>query len=124
MKTERKNNMTKVGILASGLAIASLSASAFAVTPIGSGGELRNELTATEMASNTVNASLEFKNNEAKCGESKTAESKCGEKGKTKEAKCGEKGKEGEAKCGEKGKGKEAKCGEKGKEGEAKCGEK
>lgn len=113
MKNQGKNKSNKLGLLASGLVLASLSASAFAATPIGSGGELRNELTATEMMQNTFNSTLEFKTNEAKCGETKTTEAKCGEKGKAKEAKCGEKGKTKEAKCGEKGKTTESKCGEK-----------
>lgn len=118
-----------IGLLAGGLVLTSLSLNAnadlFSVTSLGSGGDLRSELT-SDLIENTFDYSNEFRTIEAKCGEKK-AESKSAE-AKCVEAKCGEKGKEAEAKCGEKGKAKEAKCGEakcgeKGKAKEHKCGE-
>lgn len=138
MKSERKNNLKNLGLIVGGLTLSTFAANAsadmFTVNAIGSGGEIRSEL--TSMARNTVNNDLSSFLLEAKCGEKgakgekgKAAEAKCGEKGKAAEAKCGEgkcgeKGKASEAKCGEKGKSTEAKCGEKGKSTEAKCGEK
>lgn len=138
MKSERKNNLKNLGLIVGGLTLSTFAANAsadmFTVNAIGSGGEIRSEL--TSMARNTVNNDLSSFLLEAKCGEKgakgekgKSAEAKCGEKGKAAEAKCGEgkcgeKGKASEAKCGEKGKSTEAKCGEKGKSTEAKCGEK
>lgn len=138
MKAEKKNNLKNLGLLVGGLAITSFGASAntadlFSVNALGSGGELRTEL--TSLVKNTLNNDVNSFPFEAKCGEKgKTKEAKCGEEGKAKEAKCGEgkcgeegKAKEakcGEGKCGEEGKAKEAKCGEKGKTKEAKCGEK
>ena len=132
MKSERKNNLKNLGLIVGGLTLSTFAANAsadmFTVNAIGSGGEIRSEL--TSMARNTVNNDLSSFLLEAKCGEKgakgekgKAAEAKCGEKGKAAEAKCGE-GKCGEGKCGEKGKAAEAKCGEKGKSTEAKCGEK
>lgn|GEM_PF-5464741 len=139
MKAEKKNNLKNLGLIVGGLAMTSFGASAntadmFSVNAIGSGGEIRSEL--TQMAKNTLNSESYLL--EAKCGEEgakkgKAAEAKCGEKGKKAEAKCGEgkcgeEGKKaeakcGEGKCGEEGKKAEAKCGEKGKKAEAKCGE-
>lgn len=133
MKKEQKINGKNLGLIAGCLTVAlSINAAEnpFEINPLGSGGELRSEL-----VNQTINPDQNFtiRNLEAKCGESKSKEAKCGEKGKTKEAKCGEskcgeegKTKEakcGESKCGEEGKSKEAKCGEKGKSTEAKCGE-
>lgn len=118
MKASKKNNATKLGLLAGGLAIATLGSGAFAATSLGSAGELRSEL-----AAETIQAGIDFKSQDAKCGEAKSTEAKCGEEGKAAEAKCGEKGKAAEAKCGEAGKASEAKCGESGKATEAKCGE-
>lgn len=131
MKAEKKNNLKNLGLIVGGLALTSFGASAnsadlFSVNAIGSGGEIRSEL--TQMAKNTLNSESYLL--EAKCGEEgakkaesgKKAEAKCGEKGKKAEAKCGEgkcgeEGKKAEAKCGE------GKCGEEGKKAEAKCGE-
>ena len=139
MKTNNKN-IKNIGLVAGGLVLTSLSVNAsadlFSVTSLGSGGELRSELT-SDLVESTFDYSNEYRTIEAKCGEKKSeskskeakcGEAKCGEKGKKAEAKCGEKGKAkeakcGEAKCGEKGKKAEAKCGEKGKAKEHKCGE-
>ncbi|SFT43590.1 hypothetical protein SAMN05216474_0554 [Lishizhenia tianjinensis] len=117
MKASKKNT-TKLGLLAGGLALATLGSGAFAATSLGSAGELRSEL-----AAETIQAGIDFKSQDAKCGEAKSTEAKCGEEGKATEAKCGEEGKATEAKCGEEGKATEAKCGEEGKATEAKCGE-
>lgn len=132
MKTEKKNNLKNLGLFVGTLAMTSFGASAntadlFSVNALGSGGELRSEL--TSLVRNTLNNDVNSFPFEAKCGEKgKTKEAKCGEEGKAKEAKCGEEGKAkeakcGEGKCGEEGKAKEAKCGEEGKAKEAKCGE-
>jgi hypothetical protein len=120
MKTETKNKMKSVSLVAGGLTLASLSlpgntnaANLFSITPLGSGGELRAELSGPSFIQSLVNSTLGLRGIEAACGEKgKTEESKCGEKGKTKETKCGEEGKTKESKCGEKGKTKESKCGE------------
>ena len=118
-----KSNKKNLGLLASGLVIASVSftSSSFATTAIGSGGQIRSEIVTPNAVQNTLLSSVNFKGGEAKCGEEGKSK---GEKGKTGDAKCGEKGKSGDAKCGEKGKSGDAKCGEKGKSGDAKCGEK
>lgn len=108
-------------LIATSFAFDSNASELFEVNQLGSGNEIRTNLT-TDLVSNTINGAINF---EAKCGEKgKAKEAKCGEKGKAKEQKCGEKGKAGEQKCGEKGKAGEQKCGEKGKAGEQKCGEK
>lgn len=127
-------NIKNVGLLAGGLVMASVSFastnSLFSTSPIGSGGQIRSEIVTPNATTSSLLSNIDFKSNEAKCGEEgktekgKSKDAKCGEKGKTGDAKCGEKGKTGDAKCGEKGKSGDAKCGEKGKSGDAKCGEK
>ncbi len=129
MRNEKKNNLKNLSLIVGGLALTSFGASAnsadlFSVNAIGSGGQIRSEL--TQMAHNTLNSESYLL--EAKCGEEgakkgKATESKKAEEGKKAEAKCGE-GKCGEGKCGEsEKKGKESKSAEKGKKAEAKCGE-
>lgn len=143
MKKDIKNKLRTLGLVAGGITFASMNFSSglnaaelFSVNSLGSGGSIRAELTGTSSLAGLVDATINFKSSEAKCGESgKTTEASCGEKsstkkskratkGKTTETSCGEKGKTTEASCGEKGKATEASCGEKGKATEASCGEK
>lgn len=135
MKTIKTNNLRNIGLVIGGLTVAtmgsaSLAAELFQLESIGSGGEVRANLTSDISVPSPVSEYSKLadgKCGENKCGEkkaeSKSKEAKCGE------AKCGEKKAEsksneakcGEAKCGEKkaeSKSNEAKC------GEAKCGEK
>jgi len=87
---------------------------------LGSGSEVRGQLTELPESDNLRASEVYGKGGEGKCGEGKCGEKDGGE-GKCGEGKCGEKdggeGKCGEGKCGEKDSG-EGKC------GEGKCGEK
>lgn len=91
---ENKKSIFTGSVIASAIiGLSSLTASAASISnysSLGTGGDVRSELL-------TTSSSVGF--SELACGEKKTKEAKCGEKGK-------KKGKAKEAKCGE------GKCGE------------
>lgn len=104
MKTIKTNNLKNIGLVLGGMTVATLGSTTlateiFQMESIGSGGQVRANLTSNISVQSPISEYSKLV--DGKCGENK-----CGEKKtetKSKEAKCGEKKTESkttEAKCG------------------------